>query len=345
MIKPTPQQVLMRDSLVQLLGDGVTRTRAASETWPHMDRARWADISGAGWPGLLVPEASGGWGGTAVDMVMLIEGAAASLAPEPLATVLATAPLLADCEGAAAVALLRQVLGGEAIVLLAEPGAFPMSPEARLVLFDAHWADEVICAEGEGESFRLVTVRSTDLEAAPLHRTIDGSAQRAFCLPPGAGLELAHGPRAMAAFDMAVNRLRLCTAASLMGLVRSALALTMDYLSVRTQFGQPIGAFQALQHRAASLHVAHTAAWALVCEAALSAGGEKERMACAMAKAKASSIARDILKECVQMHGAMGFSDEYVLAPLFRRTVTLASAFGTPQACLGEIGRLASQQL
>lgn len=339
MIEPTPEQVLMRDSLVQLLGDGVARARAAGDAWPRIDRALWADIAGAGWPGLLVPEACGGWGGTALDMVMLLEGAAATLAPEPLSAVLAIAPLLADCQSAASAALLRQVLGGEGIVLMAESGAFPLSPEADSVVFDAHWADEIIRAEGEGESFRIATLPAADLIAAPLRRTIDGSGQRVFSLPTGAGLELAHGPGAESAFDRAVNRLRLATAASLMGLARSALALTLDYLSVRTQFGQPIGTFQALQHRAASLHVAHTAAWALVCEAALGVGGDKERIACAMAKTKASSTARGILEECVQMHGAIGFSDEYALAPLFRRAVTLASAFGTPQACLGEIGR------
>ncbi len=340
MIEPTPEQVLMRDSLVQLLGDGGARTRAAGEAWPRIDRARWAQISGAGWPGLLVPEALDGWGGTALDMVMLLEGAAATLAPEPLPAVLAIAPLLADCESAAAAALLRRMIDGEAIVLLAEPGAFPLSPGADLVLFDAHWADEIICADGEGQSFRITAIRTAELEAVPLRRTIDGSGQRVFSLPRGAGRELAHGPRAMAAFNMAIDRLRLGAAASLMGLVRSALALTMDYLRVRTQFGQPIGAFQALQHRAASLHVAHMAAWALVCEAALSFGGETERMACAMAKTKASTTARMVLKDCVQMHGAIGFSDEYVLAPLFRRVTTLASAFGTPQTCLGEVARL-----
>ncbi|MBP2151148.1 acyl-CoA dehydrogenase family protein [Xanthobacter flavus] len=340
MIEPTPEQVLMRDSLVQLLGDGVARTRSAGEAWPRIDRAPWADIAGAGWPGLLVPEASGGWGGTALDMVMLLEGAAATLAPEPLPAVLAIAPLLAACESAAAAALLGQLVSGEAIVLMAESGAFPLSHEAGFVLFDAHWADEVICAEGEGDAFRLVAVPAADLADAPLRRTIDGSGQRVFSLPAGAGLELARGCRAEAAYHSAVNRLRLGAAASLMGLVRGALALTIDYLGVRTQFGQPIGSFQALQHRAASLHVAHTAGWALVCEAALSVGGEKEGIACAMVKAKASSTARDVLKDCVQMHGAIGFSDEYALAPLFRRAVTLASAFGTSQVCLGEIGSL-----
>lgn len=342
MIAPTAEQVLMQDSALQLLGDGVARTRAATDGWPRADRAVWADICEAGWPGLLLPEASGGWGGTALDMVMLLEGAAPALAPEPLPAALALAPLLAGCGSAAGDALLRQLLGGEAVVLAAEPGAFPLSADAAFTLFDAQWADEVICADGEGASFRLVAVPSAALQAVPLRRTMDGGALRIFPAVPDPGRELARGPQAERAFDTAVNVLRLGAAASLMGLVRRALALTVEYLTVRTQFGQPIGSFQALQHRAASLHVAHAAAWALVCEAALGVGGEKERMACAMAKAKASATAREVLKDCVQMHGAIGFSDEYVLAPLFRRAVTLASAFGTPEACAREVGLLAS---
>lgn len=336
MIAPTPEQVLMRDSLIRLLGDGVSRMRGADGGPP--DRAVWVDICEAGWPGLLLPEASGGWGGTAIDMVMVLEGAAATLAPEPLIAALATAPLLAACGTEPAHALLANMLAGQTVVLPAEMAISPLAPDGGFVLFDAPWADVAVIGAGQGDGFRLVALSSAEMEDAPLRRTIDGGAQRILSLAAGAGRLLAEGPKAAQAFYATRDLLRLGAAASLVGLVARAFALTVEYLGMRSQFGQPIGAFQALQHRAASMHVAHAAAWALVCEAALAVGGDKERVACAMAKAKASATARGVLKDCVQMHGAIGFSDEYVLAPLFRRAVTLASAFGTPEACLAELG-------
>ncbi|WP_296583746.1 acyl-CoA dehydrogenase family protein [Xanthobacter sp.] len=336
MIAPTPEQVLMRDSLIQLLGDGVARMRGADGGPP--DRAVWVDICEAGWPGLLLLEASGGWGGTAIDMVMVLEGAAATLAPEPLIAALATARLLAACGSEPADALLAAMLAGQTVVLPAETAVSPLAPDGGFVLFDAPWADVAVVGAGQGDGFRLIALSFAEMDDAPLHRTIDGGALRNLSPAAGAGRLLAEGPKAAQAFFAARDMLRLGAAASLVGLVARAFALTVEYLGMRRQFGQPIGSFQALQHRAASMHVAHAAAWALVCEAALAVGGEKERVACAMAKAKASATAREVMKDCVQMHGAIGFSDEYVLAPLFRRAVTLASAFGTPEACLAELG-------
>lgn len=87
----------------------------------------------------------------------------------------------------------------------------------------------------------------------------------------------------------------------------------------------------------ASAHVAWMGSRALVFEAALTLNTGGERNACAMAKARASSTAVAVLKECVQMHGAIGFSDEYDLALYFRRASTLAASYGTGPVCRREI--------
>ena len=96
-------QTMMRNNLARLLGDGAARHRAAAATWPAADRLFWAQICEAGWPGLLLPEDAGGWGGSPVDMVMLIESASAHLPPAPLASAFAIAPLLSRCDTQASV--------------------------------------------------------------------------------------------------------------------------------------------------------------------------------------------------------------------------------------------------
>jgi alkylation response protein AidB-like acyl-CoA dehydrogenase len=107
----------------------------------------------------------------------------------------------------------------------------------------------------------------------------------------------------------------------------------IDYLKLRRQFGVPIGSFQALQHRAASLHVMCQSTRALIYDAARTLGTATEDLACASAKAKASEAAIEVVKESMQMHGAIGFSAESDIALFFRRAVALAASHGSPDVC------------
>ncbi|MEP9355847.1 acyl-CoA dehydrogenase [Xanthobacter sp. KR7-65] len=340
MMQPTADQTLMRDNAIRLLGDGAARTRAATAEWPAIDRSIWLEVCRAGWPALLLSEERGGWGASAIDMIAVLEGTFSTLAPEPLGPALSITPLLARCGTKAADELLTRLLRGEALALMAGADPFPISPGLDYVAFEANWADTIICASGAGSDFRLWAIPSEGLDVhSPVRRTIDGGAQRVFPGSDAGWQEIGRGVDVEMAYEHAVNLQRLGAAAGLMGIAQRALDMTIDYLKVRQQFGQPIGAFQALQHRAASLHVACVAGRALVYEAGLSMGSARERVACAMAKARSSTTARDVLKECVQLHGAIGFSDEYDLAVCFRKVMTLASAYGTAEACAAIIAR------
>ncbi len=337
-IQLTADQILMCDNACRLLGDGAARSRAAGANWPTTDRVVWLAICEAGWPSLLLPEAHGGWGCSGADMVIVLEGIAGVMAPEPFGPTLPVSVLLADCGTEAASALLGRFLTGDEVTLLAERDPFPFVEHPDYVLSDAEWADSIICPVDAGDDFRLVVVAAKDLDNRwPLKCTIDGGAQRVFSL---AGLdcqELGRGVAAERAYLSARNVLRLCAAATLVGLARHSLKMTVDYLKLRTQFGKPIGSFQALQHRMASAHVSCIASQALVHEAASALGTGSEGNACAMAKSRASSSAMAILKECLQMHGAIGFSDEYDLALYFRRVSTLAATYGSASSCRRDV--------
>jgi alkylation response protein AidB-like acyl-CoA dehydrogenase len=116
--------------------------------------------------------------------------------------------------------------------------------------------------------------------------------------------------------------------AFLVGLMDEALKITIGYMNMRKQFGTPIGAFQALQHRAASCYVDIVASRALVLEACRAfSTGMRSRAACA-AKARASAAALRVIKECVQFHGAIGFADEHDIGLYLRKAVTISARLG-----------------
>jgi alkylation response protein AidB-like acyl-CoA dehydrogenase len=112
-----------------------------------------------------------------------------------------------------------------------------------------------------------------------------------------------------------------------------AIELTLDYLRVRKQFGRPIGSFQALQHRATDIWMQRELTTAAL-EAAISVMEDDQStprqraVAASSVKARAASAAPIVCGEALQMHGAIGFTDEYHLSLLINRSLTLAPWLG-----------------
>ena len=122
--------------------------------------------------------------------------------------------------------------------------------------------------------------------------------------------------------------------AELAGVMDRALEMTLDYLKTRVQFGKPIGAFQALQHRAVDLYIHKELANAVLNEAlALLDRGPDAAARAALAsrvKARCSDAALKITRETIQLHGAIGFTDEYDAGLYLKRALTLAAWLGHP---------------
>lgn len=123
-------------------------------------------------------------------------------------------------------------------------------------------------------------------------------------------------------------------AAELVGLMDEALQRTVAYLTVRKQFGSPIGSFQAIRHRAASLYVELLACRSLVYEAGRAYGSARQSAAALLAKARISHASRNVLHECVQFHEAMGYAEAHDIGLYFRRGTALGAAGGTTFECL-----------
>ncbi|MAN64378.1 MAG: acyl-CoA dehydrogenase, partial [Parvibaculum sp.] len=123
---------------------------------------------------------------------------------------------------------------------------------------------------------------------------------------------------------------RIGVSAELMGLIQEAFDQTLVYLKERTQFGEPIGSFQALQHRAAEMFAELEVCRSVVLDA-LSALEERRNdvpSLASLAKARLSEASKHITNECLQMHGGVGMTDEYDVGLFMKRARVAAATFG-----------------
>jgi alkylation response protein AidB-like acyl-CoA dehydrogenase len=143
---------------------------------------------------------------------------------------------------------------------------------------------------------------------------------------------LAKGPAVAQALEAAVSDTTALTAAELVGVSAKALEITLNYIRTREQFGQPIGAFQVIQHRAVDMYVAQEVAEAGVRDvlALMDATGILHLRArqASRAKARACTAARKITREAIQLHGAVGYTDEFDIGLFLNRALVLSAWLG-----------------
>jgi alkylation response protein AidB-like acyl-CoA dehydrogenase len=143
---------------------------------------------------------------------------------------------------------------------------------------------------------------------------------------------LAVGEAARAAFWAAQDEALVMASVELLACARRMMAMTLDYLRTRKQFGKAIGSFQGLQHRAVDLLIQQELAGALVQHAIAEFdrgidGTERARLA-ARGKARCSDAALVTAREAVQMHGAIGVTDEHNLGLYLQRVLVMSAWLG-----------------
>jgi alkylation response protein AidB-like acyl-CoA dehydrogenase len=340
-------RLLFRDSVGALLADECTPDvlRALAESETGRSPGLWAKLAEIGLLGVCVPEADGGLGLDEIDLVLpLEETGRAGLAEPVVETAAVAAPLLAAVSSdPRAAQVLRAIAEGKAIVAVAHP--------ENALAADVHVADFVIAARGD----EIHLLEAADVEATreesvdPLRRlfTIEWDATGATVI--------ARGERVRSALDAAFDRGALATAAQQLGVARRLLETAVAYACTREQFGQAIGAFQAIKHKLADVAVAlefarpvvHRAAFAVARTGAGTARGAKaarvggatadspERaitaraVAVSHAKAAASEAARRAAKAALQVHGAIGYTWEVDLHLWMKRAWSLDLAWGS----------------
>jgi alkylation response protein AidB-like acyl-CoA dehydrogenase len=336
------------DGIADLLdgAGGLPRVRRLQAESSSFDPALWTKLAELGWLGAAVPEVLGGSGLELREILLLLEHAGKKLMPEPLVLALAGSMILARSSAPHAAELLASVIAGKTICVPVEPEPGADTPKADAVgrldartgyVSDGHVGDHfLMLVEREGELQSCAVARNAPGLAVESRATVDGgSITRLRC--EGVKLSdhpiLSRGLETAAVFTAARDFTRLGYAALLTGLMDEALQITVQYLKDRRQFGVPIGSFQALQHRAASLYVTAKASRALVYEASRAADTPHRSIAALAAKSYAADTAMQTVKECVQLHGAMGYTAEHNMSLYFRRAMALAVAGGDAVTC------------
>lgn len=293
----TEDQKALRAGMRELLArrfDGEA-LRAATEE-PGLDRALWRELGAAGFFALRVPEADGGVGLGLPEAVLVFEEAGRALLPGPL---VATHLAAGTVPGAAS---------GEAVVTDVDSGGL------------VEWLSEADVVRGDATG--AAPLRSVD-PLTPLHRVPGavGAPGRSSTTAPGrfsttspgwfsstsftrdpspSGLPVSRSPHA--ADPVAV----LLTAAEQLGTATRVCELAVQHAGAREQFGQPIGAFQAVKHLCAQMLVRAETARAAVYAAAVTA----DPVDVAAARLLADEAAERGARDCLQVHGGMGFTWE-----------------------------------
>jgi alkylation response protein AidB-like acyl-CoA dehydrogenase len=351
-----PEQRALREVVRGLLGEraDLAAVREAMSSGLGYDPALWRSLStGLGLAGLGLPEESGGTGTGFVEVALVQEELGYALACSPfLSCVVLAGSALALAGGPQAAQHLAAIVGGELIACLAVPddgrartgglplratstgGRWSLHGEAPQVLGGAS-ADLIVAfAEtGEGPALFAVpagesglirtAVAGLDLTRRAADLCFDGTPAQLVGFPAADG-------RALAAV---LRRGEVALAAEMLGGARRCLDMSVGYAALRTQFGRPIGSFQAIQHKCADMFTGtyylrpavYYAAWAV------SADVDDIDLVCSVVKAKASDVYLDSATANIQIHGGIGYTWEHDAHLFLKRAAWSQSFLGGPE--------------
>ena len=316
--------VLLQTTVRDFLQGEVTpeSIRALWDTETARSPELWKKCAEIGLPGILVPEEHGGMGMSEIESVLLLEEVGRSGLGEPVVASAAVAvPLLVELGDAAlAKEWLPKIAGGDAVVAVGHP----VSPFVE----DAHVADLLFLASEDGA---LHAVPRADAIVKPEPANDPSRRIASVGFTPGPATQVADGATARALLDAALDRGALAAAAAAIGACDQLLTLAVDYTSERKQFGQPIGAFQAVKHALATVKVKLEYARPAVHRAAVSvASGDAQRAVhVSMAKLLACEAATLGAKAALQAHGAIGYTWEQDLHIWMRRAWSFERSWGS----------------
>ncbi|MER7721512.1 acyl-CoA dehydrogenase family protein [Streptomyces flaveolus] len=309
------------DMLAAATTPAVVRAWAAGDTAPG--RTLWARLAEAGVFALAVPERHDGLGPLPVDLTVAFTELGRHAVPGPLVETVAAAVFLDRLgDAAAASEWLPGIASGKTVA------SFCLLSDAGPYALDAPAADAVFVVDGD--ALRLAGA------FGPVQPSADPA--RRLARPLG-GTVLARGPEVAAAASRAAGVAALMTAAQALGLGRTLLAETVAYARQRTQFGVAIGSFQAVKHRLADVLIALEFAQPLVHAAAVAVAREDPASGRGIAAAKvaACEAACAAARSALQLHGALGYTEELGLSLWIRKARALRSAWGTPAACRARV--------
>jgi alkylation response protein AidB-like acyl-CoA dehydrogenase len=360
----TDEQNALRDTLARYIAKDYPfeARRALAKSAEGFSREHWKQFAELGLLALPFPEDFGGLNGNAVDTMLVMEAFGRGLVLEPyLSAVVVAGHLIRDAGSAAQKeALLPAIAGGERMLALAhyERGArYEVSrvdtaakadgsgwklTGAKGVVLGGGSADQLIVSAdtGKGLSLFLVDARAKGV-AVRNYMTQDGARAAEIALANVAvGADALVGPEggALPIVERALDYGIAALCAEAVGIMAALDEATLEYLKTRRQFGQPIGRFQALQHRMVDMVIATEQARSMAMMAAVKADSPdaaERRRALSAAKAYIGRQARFVGQQAVQLHGGMGVVDELNVSHYFKRLTMIGLTFGDTDHHLG----------
>ena len=341
----TEEEVMLADAARGFLDQAapVVHLRGLRDAGQTQDRALWSEMAAMGWAGVLVPEEAGGSDmGHAAACALAGEMGKTLVASPFLSTAVIAATALRQVSDARAVQALARIASGEVTYALAIDEGAKFAPEATQMQARADGngfrlnGEKRFVVDGANAERLLVLARTDagltlfDLPADRDGITREGqamidsrdAARIEFSDVTATGEDvLGQVDDAMTVLAPALRAGQAALAAEMAGLVAGAFGMTVEYLKERKQFGVPIGAFQALQHRAAHLwcECEVTASAILNAGRMLDEDPENAALAVSLAKARATDTAQRAVQEGVQMHGGIGMTDAFDMGFYMKR--------------------------
>jgi alkylation response protein AidB-like acyl-CoA dehydrogenase len=358
----TEEQVLLRDSARDWAHakSPVTAFRKLRDSGSRerFDRNAWREMCELGWSGILIPEQYGGSGLGFRTLGLVLEETGRTLTASPLlSNAIAAASLLVAGNAEHKERWLPKFADGSALGTIAVDEGAHHAPEriglkatkagsgyvltgTKRFVPDGGTADLFLVAtrtSGAAGDRAGITLFAVEAIATGLARTaLQMVDSRGYANLTFDGVEL---PRSavlgsvdagFGILEAVLDRARACLAAEMLGAAAQSFEITLEYLKTRIQFGQPIGTFQALQHRAAKMYSELELTRSCV-EAALDgidSSANDDAALCSLAKGRASDLCHLVSNEMVQMHGGIGMTDAHDAGLYLKRARVAEALFG-----------------
>jgi alkylation response protein AidB-like acyl-CoA dehydrogenase len=357
-------QVSLRDAVARWVDKGFSfERRHGIAKAGGRTREVYAELAELGLTGLAIPEAHGGLGFGPVEAMVVMEELGRGLVNAPYAAGALVAPtLLSAAPAEVQAAWLPKIASAEAMVVLAH--------QERTARYRLHHVTtraiatagghtvtgtkSIVPAGDEADAF-IVPARlsGADGDASGIglfvvERHASGAAVRGYPTQDGARaaeLVLAATPATLitadggALLEQAADVGIAAVCAEAVGLMDRLVAITVEYMNTRKQFGVTLASFQALRHRIADAKMQLELGRAMSYFASMKLGdpAPQRRRALAQAKVQLGQSMRFVGQQCVQLHGGIAVTDEYIASHYFKRLTMLELAWGDTMHHLGEV--------
>lgn len=359
-------QEMLRDSVRKWVDKayGFEQRRAIVKAGGFSEQA-WSGLADLGLTGLQVPEAQGGMGFGPVDAMVVMEELGRGIVLEPYASVaLVATHLLKAGKAPSAELWLQGIANGKERVVLAHQerkaryklahvettaknvnGTWQLNGKKTVVPAGAHAGAFIVPARVSGavdapEGIALFLLSRGEKGAKVSgYGTQDGACAADLTLTDAEAIELLPAGPAFAALEEAIDIGIAALCAEAVGVMDKLVAVTIEYMNTRKQFGVAIATFQALRHRIADVKMQLELARSMSYFASLKLGepAPARRRAIAQAKLQLGQSMRFVGQQCIQLHGGIGVTDEYIASHYFKRLTVMEMSYGDTLHQVGEV--------